>query len=75
MRNVGTTDDDDDNDDVDNDDINNPVNEEQLLSWSELREALTWLHKNALISITDPSDISFKQLLDSTEVVDLRSLG
>jgi len=76
MRNVGTTDDDDDdNDDVDNDDINNPINEEQLLSWSELREALTWLHKNALISITDPSDISFKQLLDSTEVVDLRSLG
>jgi hypothetical protein len=68
MRNVGTSDDDDN-------DINDPVHEEQLLSWSELREALAWLYKNALVSITDPSDISFKQLLDSTEVVDLRSLG
>lgn len=67
MRNVGTSDNDND--------INDPVHEEQLLSWSELREALAWLYKNALVSITDPSDISFKQLLDSTEVVDLRSLG
>ena len=75
MRNVGTSGDDSDDDDDDDDDRSNPVNEEQLLSWSELREALAWLHKNALISITDPSDVSFKQLLDSTEVVDLRSLG
>jgi len=68
MRNVSTMNEEHDNNPVDED-------EEQLLSWSELREALAWLHKHALISITDPSDISFKQLLDSTEVVDLRSLG
>ena len=69
MRNVSTNDDDDNTED------SGPLREEQLLPWSELREALAWLYKNALISITDPAEISFKKLLESTEVVDLRSLG